>query len=432
MSRVARGSGVIPLVIAAVVAGCSDAKPGTAPLGSGGAGSGGSGQGGTGNTGGGGGALHGPAPDFAAAAATPIATPNAYDDSFGFSVAVDGETVAVGAIEDDTGELGAGAVMVFVGPSLELTATLRPLVPDHDGFFGWSVAVDGDVAAVGARAHGEPSFSGSVFAHRRNGSSFVGQDELRDMSPAEGAELGYDVAVSGGLLVAGAPGVGDGRTLSFEWSGTAWENAGMLVPDVSAGAAKRVGFSVALDGTTAVVGAPGLGSPGRAFVFRRAGGQWTQEAELVPGDGGSAGFGVAVAIDGATVVVGTGPYIEGLGEGPGTAYVFVKSGDAWAQEGQLFAADGADGDSFGTAVAVSGDAVLVGAPYADAPFEDAGAAYVFERVGTAWSQQTRLGAEGLGEADRFGKSVALDGKLAAVGAVNDDTPRGRVVVFRAP
>lgn len=126
------------------------------------------------------------------------------------------------------------------------------------------------------------------------------------------------------------------------------------------------GWSVAVDGTTIVVGAVSHALTGAAYVFVQSGGTWVQQAELIPSDGAAADeFGASVAVSGSTIVVGAidHPYSFPPGPGPGAAYVFVQSGTTWSQQAELTASDGAGADNFGNSVAVSGGTAVVGAPY---------------------------------------------------------------------
>src|SRR3989304_3551021 len=114
------------------------------------------------------------------------------------------------------------------------------------------------------------------------------------------------------------------------------------------------------------------------------------------------GFGWAVAVSDATAVVG----VPGDEAGRGSAYVFVRSGTAWSQQAKLIAADPAAGDQFGWSVGISGETVVVGAPFDDDGGSGAGSAYVFVRSGTsAWSQQAKMNAAGAAGHDPFGWAV---------------------------
>jgi hypothetical protein len=178
------------------------------------------------------------------------------------------------------------------------------------------------------------------------------------------------------------------------------------------------GEAVALDGDTALIGAPwvdhsGKTNAGAVYVFVRTGDTWGQQAILTAADpDDNEDFGDRVALDGDTAVIGTWSGAE-------AAWVFVRSGEAWTQQAKLTASDGQPGDGFGISVAIDGDTALVGAWYADSPgVEDAGAAYVFVRNETTWTEQAKLTAADAEDwwDQWLGWTVALEGDVAVVGA----------------
>ncbi len=190
----------------------------------------------------------------------------------------------------------------------------------------------------------------------------------------------------------------------------------------------RFGFSVAVSRDTAVVGAPRLRlglSPaqGVVYVFTRSAGSWSLQQELTDGEARAGNqFGSAVAVDGDTLVVGAPDMIlhadeYGTDMRQGAAYVFARSGSVWKMQARLVASDGAAEDRFGCAVALSGSTAVVGATqdWRAAP-NNRGVVYVFTRSGTAWSQSQKLTALGGAADDCFGCAVSLSGTTLAVGA----------------
>ena len=169
----------------------------------------------------------------------------------------------------------------------------------------------------------------------------------------------------------------------------------------------------------------------RAMVRRTvrapaAAGSAFQQAKLTASDGApDDGFGVSVAISGSMAVVGA----SFKNSQTGAAYVFVRSGAAWSQQARLTAADAAQGSDFGYSVAVCGPAVVVGATHISST--DTGAAYVFVRTDTAWSQQAKLAAPGPATIDFFGWSVAIVGSTAVVGAPGQTSPGAAYVFVRS-
>ena len=229
------------------------------------------------------------------------------------------------------------------------------------------------------------------------------------------------------------------------------------------------GWSVAADGNTVVVGTifeygngsdPGDNSvinAGAAYVFVRENGTWTQQAYLKASNVGESDvFGWSVDIDGDTIVVGargeasngTSPADNSM-PAAGAAYVFVRANGTWTQQAYLKASNADSIDVFGASVAIDGDTIVVTAPYEDgngsAPSdnsaEDAGAAYIFVRNGTTWTQQAYLKASNADAGDAFGWSADISGDLVAIGAYNEDgngavptdnsaTNAGALYVFR--
>ena len=187
------------------------------------------------------------------------------------------------------------------------------------------------------------------------------------------------------------------------------------------------GRSVAMSGTTLVVGAPGDDPRGSVYIYVH-GTAWTQQQKLTPGSGGE-GFGWAVDIDGDTLVVGA-PFDDDKASNAGAAYVFIRSGGTWSQQAKITASDGAADDNFGLSVAIDGNTVIVGAPYHDTAQINAGAAYIFARSGSSWSQVAKLTAPGLYPANHLlGTSVNVQGTDAVVGALGANGCRGRIYVF---
>jgi len=186
------------------------------------------------------------------------------------------------------------------------------------------------------------------------------------------------------------------------------------------------GWAVSVSGDTAVVGAPhdswgSIAYPGRAYVYVRSGTSWTEQAKLTASDGAATDFfGLAVSVSGDTVVVGA-PYMWRIGRPQqGQAYVYVRSGTSWTEQAKLTASDGATGDYFGLAVSVNRDTVLIGA-YNKTVSGRArqGQVYVYVRTeGTFWTEQARLTASDGAAADFFGAAVSMSENTALVGAYN--------------
>jgi hypothetical protein len=361
-------------------------------------------------------------------------------DQLGWSVAVDGDTAVVGAPFDETAAgFDAGSAYVFVrsGTAWTQQAKLTPSAgADFEDHFGFSVAVDGDTAVVGAPLDGTAGFrAGAAYVFVRSGTTWSQQAKLTAADAADNDNFGQSVAVAGDTAVVGAPadttpaGTQAGSAYVFVRSGTAWTQQAKLTAFDGA-AFDNFGLSVAVAGDTAVVGrpsdetAPGFNT-GSAYVFVRSGTAWTQQAKLTASDGAAFDqLGWSVALAGDTAVVGA-PFDDTAAEDAGSAYVFVRSGTAWTQQAKLTASDGAAFDNFGRSVAVAGDRAVVGAPFDDTPRgSSAGSAYAFVRSGTTWTQRAKATAPDGAAGDQFGYSVALTATAAVAGAPGDNTPAG--------
>lgn len=304
----------------------------------------------------------------------------------------------------------AGAVTFW-----DVEAELDP--PESADLYGRSVAVDSDTLAVGAPAD-DVRFadSGAAWVYARNpDGEWVRQAKLHPANAAAGDLFGYGVDVDGNLLVVGAPEAGlGGRTYIFSRVGSVWSQQAALnsVPVVTD---SRAGETVAIDGQLVAIGAPERGG-GAVFIHeRQLDGTWTQVDTLVPPDVGEADrFGGAVALSGSTLVVGSARH-DGGGGDSGAVYVFERESDgSWSQQAKILPIGGAAGDLFGQSVAIDQNTIVAGARGDDTGGSGAGSAFVFTRSGSTWSQQAELTGDGAGSL--AGSAVGVDGDRLAVGA----------------
>jgi hypothetical protein len=325
-----------------------------------------------------------------------VAVDGAARDRFGTAVALSGDTAVIGAPLNDEIYNDQGTVYVFVRSGGTWTMQQKLWVNDgaEGDCFGAAVALSGDTLVVGAAGDdiGANYDQGSVYVFTRNGGWWDEQQKISASDGAQSDRFGWSVALEGDTLAVGA--------------------------DHDA-----IGSNV---------------DQGSAYVFVRGGGTqpvWTQQQKLTAGDGAVGdSFGSAVALEGDTLVA-CAPF-DDIAANPnqGSAYVFTRSGATWTQQQKLTAGDGAADDRFGHAVALSDDKLVVGAPYAAIGSNyQQGSVYAFTRTGTVWTEGQKLSAgDGMGE-DRFGSAVALGGETLAVGAPNrftsGDTGLGAVYVF---
>ena len=358
------------------------------------------------------------------------------EERFGSAVAVSGDAALVGSPRDGFPLFDAGSVYAFrrSGGTWTQQARLTASDPAEDTFFGDALALDGDVALVGAyKRDGVADQVGAAYVFRYAAGTWGQEAKL---TPSDGQFLnwfGSAVAIEGDVALIGAENDNDnGRTSGsayvFRRIGGVWTEEAKLLP-LDGAAEEQFGTAVALVGDLALVGADQDGDLdfGAAYVFRREGNGWTQEAKLTASDGAfNDFFGTSVALgadgNGTFAVVGARQDDSG-GPGSGAAYVFRRSGTTWTEEAQLLPPDTSGDAYFGGSVSADGGRVLIGAARTDVSGENSGAAYLFERVSGTWTQQARLTPSDGSANDWFGVAVALDGPTALVGAFLDD-PRG--------
>jgi Tol biopolymer transport system component len=350
-------------------------------------------------------------------------------DFFGTSVAISGDTAIVGADGVDVPPnflVGAAYVFVRIGGAwIEEQKLMAPDGADGDDF-GWSVAISGGTAIVGARNDdvGTGFDQGSAYVFVRNGTIWTLQQKLTAADAANADSFGYSVAITGETAMVGAisdrigTNNGQGSAYVFVRSGTMWSQQQQLT--ASDGAAQdHFGTSVAISGETAIVGAIGHNaSQGSAYVFVRNGTMWIQQQQLTAADGaGLDAFGNSVGISGETAIVGSPQHNVGANADQGSAYIFVRNGTVWTQQQRLTAMDGLQNDFLGWSVAISGETVIVGANQADVTAANQGAAYTFVRNGTTWTQLQKITAPDAAANDNFARAVGMSGETAIVGAL---------------
>lgn len=341
------------------------------------------------------------------------AADGAANDSFGTSVALSGDTALIGA-PGNAGSRGAAYVFVRTGS----TWTWEGKLTANDGvagdLFGWSVALSGDAALVGA--YQDDGGKGSAYVFVRSGTAWSQQAKLMASDGVALDRFGVSVSLSGDTALVGAnqDDSSRGSAYVFVRTGTVWIQQGKLT--AADGAANdSFGISVSISGETALVGAnQDDSSRGSAYIFVRTGTTWQQQAKLGASDGvASDEFGRSVSLSGTTALIGA--FRDDTSKG--SAYVFLRSGSSWGQQAKLTASDGLAGDAFGFSVALNGDFALIGA---NADDSGRGGAYLFGRSGVLWTQQLKLTAPDGVAGDAFGAAVAVSSDTSLVGASGDD------------
>jgi hypothetical protein len=329
-------------------------------------------------------------------------------------LAADGQTIAVSVDVEDA------RYPVTIDPFIQQAQLLAP-AGVADAFFGWSVAIDRDTAVVAAPfevTEGPVLTVGAGYVFTRRGGLWSFEARLGSSGAGPVAGLGWDVAVEGNTAVLGAPfgGGSPGVALVFTRSGSTWAQQAVLT-GVDTAAFDLFGFRVAIDGETVLVGAPAHEGRGAAYVFTRTGNTWAQQAELGAGEGEVGDlFGVSVGLDGSTAVIGAQSDDVGAVIDQGAAYVFTGSGSVWTESARVSGPEGTPGTAFGASVAVGPDYFLVGAPNEALPDSGGfGAVYAFRGSGASWGQEARIVPPPGAPLALFGLSIAVSEGLAAVG-----------------
>ena len=429
------------------------------------------------------------------------------------AVSADGSTIAVGAPHESSGAKGingnqadksaysSGAVYVYTrrGTTVTQQAYIKASNPGDGANFGSSVALSRDGNTLAVAAYYESSNAtgingnqldrsipeaGAVYIFTRSGTTWTQQAYIKASNTgnaavgdnfAEGDQFGYSIGLSddGNTLAVGAigedsnaEGVGGnqadnsanqaGAVYVFARTGTAWAQqayikSSMTRPNVLFG----YGVGVSENGTTLVVAEYDADrGQGALYVLTRNGATWTHQARIKAENaenGDSLGYSLAISDDGNTIAAGAAdedcliPGINVAGcdkdqpqdHSAGAAYVFVRNGTTWTQQAFIKSSNPAHEDWFGVRIAISGDGntVAVAAPnedsaakgingnQADDSAAEAGAVYYFTRTGTTWVQSAYVKASNTRAADEFGSSLALsgDGRTLLVGARGEDS-----------
>ncbi len=418
--------------------------------------------------------------------------------NFGWSVAVSGDTLVVGAYreasnatgvngdETDNSIVSAGAAYVFTRANgiWSQQAYLKASNSERSDQFGYSVAISGNTIVVGARSEDSDATgvngdetnnlnqtSGAAYVFTRSNGIWSQQAYLKASNTRALDFFGFSVAISGDSIVVGsiredsdATGVnGDednelagnsGAAYVFTRSNGTWTQQAYLKAS-NTGTNDEFGLSVAISADTLVVGAYQEDSnaigvngdegnnlypyAGAAYVFARTDTTWSQQAYLKASNTEVLDrFGYSVAISEDTVVVGAyGEDSDAVGvngddandnsEGSGAVYVFTRAGTEWSQQAYLKASNNDAGDNFGFSVAISDEEIVVGANFEESNAtgvngdennnltSNSGAAYIFTRSASVWDQQAYLKASNTGASDYYGRSVAISAGTVIVG-----------------
>ncbi len=369
-----------------------------------------------------------------------LASGGSMGDYQGFSVAVDGDLAAVGAYRSDDGSMDSGRVHLYqrVGSGWIEIGQLQASDADSADFFGYSVDLSGDTLIVGAVGDEEGGLnSGSAYIFKNTGSGWIEVAKLTADDAAPGDLFGVNVSISGNVAVVGASrcvhgGIASGAVYVFEDTGAGWLQVAKLSAS-GTGDGDFFGHSVSISGMSIIVGAHGHDGggvdSGSAYIFSRVDGEWWETARLTPSD---AGLGSHF---GNAVAISGDTAVVGAAQagGLGAAYVFQNSGGEWIQVARLAAPDGAADDRFGISVDIEGNRVVVGSHLDDDNGSDSGSIYIFKNTATGWAQIAKLSSASALANDFFGLDVGISGDSVIAGSPGDDDgglSSGSSVIFQ--
>ena len=378
------------------------------------------------------------------------------NDYFGFSLALDGDTLAVGVyLDDDAAGADQGSVYLFSrnqGGANAWGQVTKIYAADAAAGdqFGFSLDLNNDHVVVGAPfadgAAGADQGAAYLFARNQGGADAWGQAaKLTSAAPAAGDLFGYAASLFNDTVVVGAPlrdgsaGLNQGAAYVFRFRQgllNTWEQLAELTGSLVSGG-DEFGGAVSVSQDIIVVGAPKDSGPlsqyqGAAYLFERnqGGSDAWGETQRLSGSvaTGNDSFGFSVDASGRALVAGAYLHDGAAGIDQGSAFVFTAPVLSWGELGAFSPADAAAGDQFAAAVTLFGDTLVVGAPSDDGPAgADQGAAYLFYRSQNgvdAWGQVVKLTASDAAAGDAFGSSLALCYNKLVVGAPMDDGAAG--------
>ncbi|MFI5298144.1 MAG: FG-GAP repeat protein, partial [Polyangiales bacterium] len=358
-----------------------------------------------------------------------------FSDFAGSSVAFDGTSAILGAPGTYVGgNQSVGAAYVFTQTGSSWSQQAQLLASDGSPFasFGQSVAVSGTTAILGA-PNSTASGYGIAYVFTRSGTTWTQQQELTAPDYAANGGFGGRIAMSEttAIITATTNTAGAPAAYIFAKTGTSWT---LQKEFYSPSGSNTYGSSVAISDTMAVVGDSTVmvGSTafaGAAYVYALSGGTWSYQTELTGASGtANFSFGASVAISGTTVIVGA-PALPETPANEGAAFIFTQSGSTWTSQ-QLTNPDGVARDEFGSGVAINGATAIVGASQVTVGANlTQGAAYVFTLDGTTWTQGLELLASDGATNDHFGGSLAMSGTTAIIGAPTKNSTAGAAYVF---
>ncbi len=340
--------------------------------------------------------------------------------------------------------MAAEAPRITSSLSYQELQKLKASTPADMDMLGYSVAIDGDTAVVGADGFNNNTGEAYIYKYDEVSKLFLQKAVLSSTNLSSGDHFGNSVAISGDTVIIGAFGDDEknsdsGAAYIYEkpssgWADTNTEKAKLKASDADSD--DLFGANVAISGDTVLIGAyfdnETNTDSGAAYIYEKPSSGWAdsavEKAKLKASDADSSDlFGASVSISGDTVIIGA--YLDNeTNDGSGAAYIYEKPSSGWAdtntEKAKLKASDPDEGDNFGISVTICGDTVIIGAYDDDETNNDSGAAYIYEKPSSGWvdtnTEKVKLKASDADEGDNFGVSVAISGDTVIIGAYNDN------------
>lgn len=305
--------------------------------------------------------------------------------------------------------IAATSLSLLQAQKIEEPTKLLPDDGASEDFFGSAVAIDDDVAVVGAWLKGD--LVGAAYVFRFDGNNWVQEQKLLGDDTSDGDFFGHAVDVYQDYIVVGASGAENtGAAYVFHYNGTEWVQIARLT---AAGALSfdRFGCSVSMDDEYIVIGADRAQySLGAVSIFKKEGNNWVQQQKLL-GPMYASAFGGAVDKKDDAILIGA--------PDNSFAFVFMLDGNSWEKVAELMDIDGSIHDKFGETVSIEADIAVVGATHHQNANGASGAVYVYKKQGSNWVEKQKIVADDGEFEDHFG-CVSLYGSKLIVGACHDD------------
>jgi len=382
------------------------------------------------------------------------ASDSAPHDNYGIIVALSTDTAVIGTPFDNSHSFNAGSVYVYTRSHRTWTLQQKLIASDSapGDQFGWSLALQSNTLLIGARFDDDRGYnSGSVYVYIRNGDVWIEQQKLSASDGSVNDQYGHSIALAGNRAIIGAPlddnhlshdpGFAQDSDYSFD-AGSAYvyrDNAGtwtfqqkLIANDGSPG--DQFGWSVALQGDSALIGArfddDKAFNSGSAYLFNvnlqaeahENKQEWRLKQKLTATEGETNDqFGWSVALDGDTAVIGA-RFDDDKGVNSGSADIYTRSAGTWIKQQHITASNGKSGNQYSWAIALHNNTLIIGAPFDNAEGPLSGYSYIYTHNAGVWQEKQILssGIDVLGE--RYGISVALQGNDMLVGAcLNHET-----------